>query len=326
MKFGLTLPNRGVLFGATSPKQLLDISQQAEKSGLWETIWVGDSLVAKPRLESITLLSAIAAVTERVRLGTACFASFTTRHPVPLAIQWSSLDLISEGRALLCVCLGGAGNGDWGTESRILEIERSQRLPRFEEGILTLRELWPEERVNHHGQIWNFEDYELLPKPHQKPCPPIWIANNPHTVGGNDRALESSFRRVARLSDGWMTHSIPPDEFVRRWDRVAEYAQQEGRELSVENTCLYHNINVNSDREAAMAETKKFLDLYYTANFTPERIDQWAAVGSVEHCVESLRAWKHTGIGEITLRLCSWDQASQFDKVVNEVLPRVLAD
>src|SRR5487761_867392 len=107
MNFGLTLPNRGVLFGATSPKQLLDISRQAEDSGLWHTIWVGDSLVAKPRLESITLLSAIAAVTNKVRLGTACFASFTTRHPVPLAIQWSSLDLISEGRALLCVCLGG---------------------------------------------------------------------------------------------------------------------------------------------------------------------------------------------------------------------------
>ncbi len=325
MKFGLTLPNRGVLFGATTPKQLLEISQQAEKSGLWQTIWVGDSLVAKPRLESITLLSAIAAVTERVRLGPACFASFTTRHPVPLAIQWASLDLIANGRTVLCVCLGGAGNGDWGTESRILEIERSQRLPRFEEGIQTLRELWTQRRVNHRGQIWNFEDYELLPKPQQKP-PPIWIANNPHTVGGDDRALERSFRRVARLADGWMTHSIPPDEFVRRWGRVAEYAQQEGRQLSIENTCLYHNINVNPDRNAAMAETKKFLDLYYTANFTPERIEQWCALGSVDECVEHLRAWNRTGIGEITLRLCSWDQKTQFDKVVNEVLPRVLAD
>jgi len=326
MNFGLTLPNRGVLFGATTPKQLLDISKEADASGLWNTIWVGDSLVAKPRLESITLLSSIAGVTDRVRLGPACFASFTTRHPVQLAIQWASLDLISEGRTVLCVCLGGAGNGDWGTESRILEIERPQRLPRFEEGIQTLRELWTQERVNHRGQVWNFEDYEMLPKPQQKPHPPIWIANNPHTVGGDDKALERSFRRVARLADGWMTHSIPPDEFVRRWGRVAEYAQQEGRSLSIANTCLYHNINVNSDREAAMAETKKFLDLYYTANFTPERIDQWAEVGSVDYCVERLREWKRTGIGEITLRLCSWDQRTQYDKVVNEVLPRVLAD
>ncbi len=324
MKFGLTLPNRGVLFGATTPKQLLDIAQQAEASGLWQTIWVGDSLVAKPRLESITLLAAIAAVTEKVRLGPACFASFTTRHPVQLAIQWASLDLIAEGRTVLCVCLGGAGNGDWGTESRILEIERSQRLPRFEEGIQTLRELWTQQRVNHHGQVWNFEDYELLPKPKQ--TPPIWIANNPHTVGGDDRALERSFRRVARLADGWMTHSVPPDEFVRRWGRVAEYAAEEGRPLDIQNTCLYHNINVNPDREAAMAETKKFLDLYYTANFTPERIDQWAEVGSIDYCVQRLREWKHSGIGEVTLRLCSWDQKTQFDLVVNEVLPRVMED
>jgi alkanesulfonate monooxygenase SsuD/methylene tetrahydromethanopterin reductase-like flavin-dependent oxidoreductase (luciferase family) len=326
MKFGLTLPNRGVLFGATTPGQLLEISREADQSNVWSTIWVGDSLVAKPRLESITLLSAIAAVTNRVRLGPACFASFTTRHPVELAIQWASLDLIAEGRTILCVCLGGAGNGDWGTESRILEIERSQRLPRFEEGIQTLRELWTQDRVNHRGQIWNFEDYELLPKPQQKPHPPIWIANNPHTVGGDERALERSFRRVARLADGWMTHSIPPDEFVRRWGRVKEYAQEEGRAIPDDATCLYHNINVNPDRGAAMAETKKFLDLYYTANFTPERIDQWCALGSVDQCVEHLRAWKHTGIGEVTLRLCSWDQRSQFDKVVNEVLPRVLAD
>jgi alkanesulfonate monooxygenase SsuD/methylene tetrahydromethanopterin reductase-like flavin-dependent oxidoreductase (luciferase family) len=326
MKFGLTLPNRGVLFGATTPGQLLEISREADQSDVWSTIWVGDSLVAKPRLESITLLSAIAAVTNRVRLGPACFASFTTRHPVELAIQWASLDLIAEGRTILCVCLGGAGNGDWGTESRILEIERSQRLPRFEEGIQTLRELWTQDRVNHRGQIWNFEDYELLPKPQQKPHPPIWIANNPHTVGGDERALERSFRRVARLADGWMTHSIPPDEFVRRWGRVKEYAQEEGRAIPDDATCLYHNINVNPDRGAAMAETKKFLDLYYTANFTPERIDQWCALGSVDQCVEHLRAWKHTGIGEVTLRLCSWDQRSQFDKVVNEVLPRVLAD
>jgi alkanesulfonate monooxygenase SsuD/methylene tetrahydromethanopterin reductase-like flavin-dependent oxidoreductase (luciferase family) len=326
MKFGLTLPNRGVLFGATTPGQLLEISREADQSDVWSTIWVGDSLVAKPRLESITLLSAIAAVTNRVRLGPACFASFTTRHPVELAIQWASLDLIAEGRTILCVCLGGAGNGDWGTESRILEIERSQRLPRFEEGIQTLRELWTQDRVNHRGQIWNFEDYELLPKPQQKPHPPIWIANNPHTVGGDERALERSFRRVARLADGWMTDSIPPDEFVRRWGRVKEYAQEEGRAIPDDATCLYHNINVNPDRCAAMAETKKFLDLYYAANFTPERIREWCALGSVDQCVDQLRAWKGSGMGEITMRLCSWDQEKQFDLVVNEVLPQVLAD
>jgi alkanesulfonate monooxygenase SsuD/methylene tetrahydromethanopterin reductase-like flavin-dependent oxidoreductase (luciferase family) len=325
MNFGLTLPNRGVLFGVTTPQQLLETARKADRSGLFQTVWVGDSLVAKPRLESITLLSAIAAVTEAVRIGPACFASFTTRHPVQLAIQWASLDLIAGGRTVLCVCLGGAGNGDWGTESRILEIERSQRLPRFEEGIRALRELWTQPRVSHRGDIWRFEDYELLPKPAQKPCPPIWIANNPHTVGGDDRALERSFRRVARLADGWMTHSIPPDEFVHRWGRIQEYAQQEGRQLDLASTCLYHNINVNPDREAALAETKKFLDLYYTADFTREKIEAWCALGSVDECVDHLRAWKKTGIGEITMRLCSWDQQKQFDLVVNEVLPHVLA-
>ena len=60
-RFGLSLPNRGVLFGATSVDELLALSETAEASGAFDSIWVGDSLFAKPRLESLVLLSAIAA-------------------------------------------------------------------------------------------------------------------------------------------------------------------------------------------------------------------------------------------------------------------------
>src|ERR1051325_1993934 len=98
MRFGLTLPNRGVLFGVTTPEQMLEMACIADTSDVFQSVWVGDSLLAKPRMESIALLSGVAARTQRVRLGPACMASFPLRDPVLLAYQWASLDLLSGGR------------------------------------------------------------------------------------------------------------------------------------------------------------------------------------------------------------------------------------
>ena len=99
--FGLILPNRGVLLGAVTPDELLDLGEAADKSGAFQSLWVGDSLLAKPRLESVIVLGALAGRTRRVRLGVACMATFAHRHPVLLAVQWSTLDVLSNGRALL---------------------------------------------------------------------------------------------------------------------------------------------------------------------------------------------------------------------------------
>ena len=107
MKLGLLLPNQGVVFGATTVPELLELAEQAEGSGIFESLWVGDNLLAKPRLESVTLLSALAVRTKTCRLGTACMASFPLRHPVVLAAQWSALDCLADGRTVLTACIGG---------------------------------------------------------------------------------------------------------------------------------------------------------------------------------------------------------------------------
>src|SRR5207244_11538256 len=107
-RYGLSLPNRAVLFGATSVDELLAVSEQADASGAVDSIWVGDSLFAKPRLESLVLLSAIAARTRRVRLGTCCLSTFPLRDPLFLAAQWATLDHVSSGRMILGACVGGS--------------------------------------------------------------------------------------------------------------------------------------------------------------------------------------------------------------------------
>ena len=76
MNIGLTLPNRGVMFGATNGEQLLRMARIADECGQFDSVFVGDSLLAKPRLESIVLLSAVAAITKRVRLGQHVWPAF----------------------------------------------------------------------------------------------------------------------------------------------------------------------------------------------------------------------------------------------------------
>src|SRR3954470_16417351 len=101
MRIGLTLPNRGVLFGATTAEEMLTRAKVSDQSGAFQSVWVGDSLFGKPRMEAITLLAGVAAGTKHVRRGAACMASFTLRDPVQLAYQWASLDLLSQGRTIM---------------------------------------------------------------------------------------------------------------------------------------------------------------------------------------------------------------------------------
>src|SRR5262249_61590448 len=106
-KFGLSLSTRAVLFGWGALDDLLTAAQTAEASGYFDGVWVGDNLLSKPRAEALVTLSAIAARTQRVRLGTICLASFPLHDPRLLALQRASLDMLSHGRTELAGCLGG---------------------------------------------------------------------------------------------------------------------------------------------------------------------------------------------------------------------------
>src|SRR5580698_7986565 len=111
IRFGFTLPQRGVFFGIASWPEMLKLAQDAEGSGAFDSVWIGDSVMAKPRPESIALLGALSAVTERVKLGVGCMASFPIRDPIVFALQWATLDLISNGRMWLATCTGIVAGG-----------------------------------------------------------------------------------------------------------------------------------------------------------------------------------------------------------------------
>jgi len=326
--FGLILANRAVVLGALAARDLLDLTITAEEAGVFDAVWVGDSLLAKPRLEAVTLLGALAGVTRRVRLAVGCMATFVHRHPVMLAHQWASLDALSDGRAWLAVCLGGPSdaNAAQAAEHAVMGIPSAERVGRLEEGIVILRRLFAEKGVSHAGRFYRFDNVTLEPRPVQQPCP-IWIASNPTGLtwkGGasaSETVVERSFRRVARYADGWMTNKLSPAEFADQFARIKAMALDEGRDPARLGSALYHNINVNEDRRAALEESKKFLDTYYTANFSAKFVEQWTVAGSPKQCVEELRGYFAAGLGHMALRLTSWNQRGQFERFLREVAP-----
>ncbi len=315
--FGLTLPQRGAFFGIMSIADMLAMARDADRSGMFDSIWVGDSLFVKPRPDSVSLLGALAGVTERVKLAVGCMASFPVRDPIIFAYQWASLDLISQGRTLLAVCTGLGGPSD--QEGAHWGVPNAERAGRLAENIQICRQLWSGEDVSFVGKFRSFEHVTVEPKPVQQPCP-IWIAANPV----KPQYIEKAMQRVARTADGWMSVQLAPKMFAGLRAKLCGYLAEENRDPEVFPFVVYHNINVDSDRERALTETQRFLDAYYGAGiFTPEMTAAWTAAGTPQQCIEHLRELVRDGAKGIALRFTSWRQREQYQRVVNEVLPLV---
>ena len=320
VEFGLTLANRGVLIGITTVEQMLEMTGIAEASKVYDWVWVGDSILAKPRLEAITLLSAVAARTKRLRMGPACMASMALRNPIVLAYQWASLDLISGGRTVLVACTGLGSADLQGNEARAFGMERKDRAPRMEEQIEILKRLWTEDSVSYNGKYYSFEGVTIEPKPAQNPRPPIWTA---HAHRGMPKLIERARRRTARLADGYMAANGHPAEYQETVTAIQGHMKEYGRDPGTLDTGLYYNININENRQFAFEESTKFLNAYYMTNFKPEVVKSWLAYGTPEQCIARLREYKEIGIGMITMRLTAWDQMGQLRRCIEEVLPYV---
>jgi alkanesulfonate monooxygenase SsuD/methylene tetrahydromethanopterin reductase-like flavin-dependent oxidoreductase (luciferase family) len=325
-RFGLSLPNRGVLFGATSVDELLDLAAEADASGAFDSVWVGDSLFAKPRLESLVLLSAIAARTRRVRLGTCCLSTFPLRDPIFLAAQWAALDQVSHGRMVLGACIGGSLPREKAeAEFAPFKVALGERGPRLEEGIAILRRLWTENTVSHQGRFYQFRDLSLEPKPVQKPCPPIWIATNPKPELAGPHVIDRALRRVGLMADGWMTDNTPVARFQERWDRIRQVAREAGRPTADMESALHLMVNINDDRRAAFDEAMKFLHTYYSPAMTRDYIEGWLACGPPAAVVAKIRAYVDAGCTTPILRFASWNQRRQLERALAEVMPAALA-
>jgi alkanesulfonate monooxygenase SsuD/methylene tetrahydromethanopterin reductase-like flavin-dependent oxidoreductase (luciferase family) len=326
MNFGITLSNRAVLLGMTTAADLIDLAEAVDGIPHFDSVWCGDALFVNRRLDALTLLSAVAGRTKRILLGPACMGSFALRNPLVLAYEWASLDVIANGRTRLVACAGGGAGPLWDAETAALGIAPQDRRKRMVENIHVLRHLWTRDNEPFNGQFVSFSDITMEPKPLQNPCP-IWLATNAERLskgqadsGGSDIALT----RVGKIADGWMTHSVTPQGFDKSWTFILDVAREAGRDTAGFDNILYHHININEDREASITDSKTFLDLYYGANYSRERLEAWLTYGSPRDCIADLKRYKDSGCNRITFRLSTMgDPMHQLKRLAEEVLPFV---
>ncbi|MDA8292232.1 MAG: LLM class flavin-dependent oxidoreductase [Actinomycetota bacterium] len=332
MEFGVNLNNREPLIApAYTLADLLQLATVAEDVG-FDSVWVGDSLFSKPRFEPLNVMSAISQRTSRVRIGTACLVT-STRNPLYLALEWATMDHLSNGRSILGACMG---NPEVGVrrEFAALGLDFADRATIFEEGLAVLRALWTERSVTYRGKYYDFEDVafhsgtEMAPlMPLQKP-PPTWVVSNIRLTGDlapdvASRRLERACERVVRYGDGWMTccRAEHPDEVVEQIAALREAATRLGEDFDRYTVSYQVTMNIGDSKDQAREAFGSYIGAYYPELSKAVDLSNWGPVGSPETIVEWFTRFLDAGVDHFVCRFGDMDQFAQVERFANEVLP-----
>ena len=314
VSIGYLLPTREIVMSQPEPdfKQIIELAERAEALG-FDSVWVGDSVLARPRLEALTTLAAIASRTQRVKLGTAVLLS-ALRHPVVLANEVANLDILSQGRVILGVGVGSRAPNTV-REFDACGVPFSQRARIFEEGLTIVRRLWEEPEVTFSGRHFQLEGVSLGLHPVQKPGVPLWFAG----------AVDSAQRRMLRIGDGWFPNPPSPQLFVDGWDRIKELAHEMGKDAQRLHRCVYTTLNINEDESQADKEMRAFIESYYNVAYETQIGVQSLCAGTADRCIKWLDDYIAAGVQTIVIRFGGPDQPGQLERCSRDVLPRVRA-
>lgn len=310
VSIGLLLPTREMVMAPGTPdlNKILELAEQAEALG-FDSVWVGDSILARPRLEALTTLAAVAARTRRVKLGTAVFLS-ALRHPVVLANEIANLDMLSKGRLILGLGIA-TKNRSIEQEFAACGVSFAHRISLFEEGVTIMRRLWAEPSVTFQGRHFQLNDVRLGLRPVQQPSVPLWIA------GSVDNAL----RRVLRLGDGWFPNPPSPERFATLSERLHTLATEMGRDVRDFPSAVYTTLNINTNVAQAQQELRAFVEGYYGAAYEVMSRQQGGCAGTAESCAHWLNGFLAAGAQTLVLRIGGPDQFGQLERCAREVLP-----
>ena len=310
VEFGVLIPTREVVMsGRPETGPLLAMAERAEAAG-FDSVWVGDSLTARPRHEPLTLMSAIAARTRRVRIGTGVLLP-ALRPPVVLAHVIGTLDRVAEGRVILGVGIA-ADAPAIRKEFAAAGVPWDRRVGRFLETLEICRALWSREHVAFHGKHFTLDDVTMEPKPPRAGGPPIWIG------GSGPTAL----REAARF-DAWFPTGPSVEFFAEHFPRVRAAAQAAGRAPDAVIGAAYLTLALDADPAAAQTRMDRFLETYYAAPAKVIKARQAGYAGPIEGGVEWIQRWIDAGARHIALRFAGGDQLAQVDEAATRLLPRL---
>ena len=258
--------------------------QAAERLG-FHSIWAGDHVFYHVDvIQPLQLLSWIAALTSRVRLGTAVMLS-SYLNPVLLAKAAASLDCLSGGRLILGMSIGGSE-----AEFRSIGVPMDQRVGRLVEATEILRRLFQEDEVTYEGRYHRLEHATIKPKPVQQPGVPLLF-------GGTSEAM---LRRIGRLADGWVCGSSSSlESFAEGIAVVREEASRRGRDPDSLEFAKLHCVSVAADRTQAAALAEAHWKTYYGSRYTIETVIH----GTTAECAEQLRRFGEIDLPAMTLIL-----------------------
>ena len=282
IKFGIAVGAYSA--GVPSARELADFAQTAEAVG-FDSVQVGDHIQwHAPIIEATVLLATFAAVTTRVRIASDVII-LPLRDPVLIAKTVASLDVLSGGRMIFGVGVGGDHPGEYAA----MRVPLAERGARANESLEIVRGLWANERFSYAGRHYTVQDVGIAPRPLQ-PSLPIWVG------GTSDAAL----RRAARHGDGWICAFASERKFARLVEALCGFLAAERRPVDGFTFGTFLFANVSPDPARALAEGAEYVRRVYHLDGAAI-MERFGAAGPVEHCVERVRAQVDAGAQYIVL-------------------------
>lgn len=290
--------------GAPRPAAIRRFLGRAEALG-FHGAWVVEQVLGSiPSLEPVELLAWAAAVTDRMRLGSAVLLT-ALRSPVHLAKSLATLDHLSAGRLIVGVGLGG--------NARVYPaygLSAERRAARFEEGIRLITRLWTEPQVTHAGEFWRLENASMEPKPIQRPHPPLWF-------GGHHPA---ALRRAVALGDGFIgAGSISTAEFADEVRRLRALLGEARRDPAAFPVSKRVYLALDRDRDRAGRRLAEWFGAFYGKPQLAAQVSVW---GGPQECLDGLAAVVAGGAGMLILNPV-FDELEQLEQLAAEVAPKL---
>ena len=285
MEFAIAIPQT-----YSDPARIQRFLRRAEELPLIAAWCIEQVIGTAPVLESVTTLTYAAAVTKRLRLGIAVLL-IAQRNPIDLAKALSSLDVLSNGRLIVGVGLGGR----YPALSR-LRTAAEGRVTRFRENLEIMKRLWTEDKVTLDGRFSHLESIPMQPKPVQRPHPPIWL-------GGH---AEAALRRAAELGDGYIgAGSTPMDVFLEDIKQLpADFPKAKRMYLALGDN---------------LSRLREWFGAFY---HKPEMAEHVAVWGSPQQIADQIVRLRDAGVNYILLNPV-FDEEAQMERLCQHVLPRV---
>jgi alkanesulfonate monooxygenase SsuD/methylene tetrahydromethanopterin reductase-like flavin-dependent oxidoreductase (luciferase family) len=304
-KIGVALPVRelSILKPDDAANTIIALAKQVEELH-FDSVWVGDSFVTRPRLEPLALLGAIAMVTKQVTIGTAALTA-VLREPKSLAHAITTLDQLANGRLVM-----GLGMGEplpVNNESDAVTMTYTERITRVDEVIQAFKKVWRGEDGDLKGRYYDLTELRQQGPPQTPGGPDIWLASN-----GKPKAVA----RTGTMYDGWMPVHIDAEQYGRSWQGIRDAARDAGRNPEDVVPSLYLNVNVNPDAAAAEAALEEYTTRYYQLPVATMSNYQNYFGGTGKGLIEFLRDYVDAGCRHIVLRLNTF---SEYDRLLRSV-------